>query len=447
MIFEILFHDSRLFRYTVTGISSRLRRIATGTSSFWTRIEVYIDESPDKFGKMLECHDMRSRDQPLDISIFRTRCDHPAIDTEEEGKRMELIMKTLINPRLHRIQSLFIILAESSLPSFPDAFRGSADNLETLELIGRGDDIDPTNPNPHDRDESMLTEIQFPKLTKLEITGRNCQTLCTMYPQLSDLAPNLKDLDITSYTPRPGDSPFTTETLMRPVSRFSNLETLTIYNIELRRAPPNFLPPPSPLPLLKDLHLYNINSGNRRFRPIADIFEFLDDPRDVRISRCPIGFMERMIGHVDDQVDPDVIRDNPHEPITGLELVRIDNDSQDFISFLDCWSGGVLSFISCPGFNDNVLDEMASPSEDGGFQCAPELINLTIIDCPDFSVAALKRLVSARDGLVQWLTIGGHAPYFSLEDKAWFNMRGCSCNVTGPEQPIPGSYLPPSPTL
>jgi hypothetical protein len=174
---------------------------------------------------------------------------------------------------------------------------------------------------------------------------------------------------------------------MRPVSRFSNLETLTIYNIELRRAPPNFLPPPSPLPLLKDLHLYNINSGNRRFRPIADIFEFLDDPRDVRISRCPIGFMERMIGHVDDQVDPDadpvdpdVIRDNPHEPITGLELVRIDNDSQDFISFLDCWSGGVLSFISCPGFNDNVLDEMASPSEDGGFLWQARVIRSEMVE-------------------------------------------------------------------
>jgi hypothetical protein len=170
--------------------------------------------------------------------------------------------------------------------------------------------------------------------------------------------------------------------------------------------------------------------GNMRFRPIADILDFLNNPLEVMISRCAIGGVGFLFG----------------DGNTVLKLVEIE-ENQDFMSLLDYWIGNELSFISCLGFNDGTLDELSSV-EDGDFVC-PDLLGLSIIDCPDFSVAALKRLVSARRAAskpIRTLVIGGRAPYFSIEDKTWFE-GSLECSFYNPDEQIYGSYDPPSPTL
>jgi hypothetical protein len=73
----------------------------------------------------------------------------------------------------------------------------------------------------------------------------------------------------------------------------------------------------------------------------------------------------------------------------------------------------------CPSFNDTVL-HMMTPREDGTHNCARNMVSLTIVDCQNFSVAALRQLVSAKSR-VESLRVFGRAPVISDEDFWWLS--------------------------
>jgi hypothetical protein len=75
-----------------------------------------------------------------------------------------------------------------------------------------------------------------------------------------------------------------------------------------------------------------------------------------------------------------------------------------------------------------------APREDSIRNCAYYVAGLTIVDCQNFSVAALKQLVSAKlhaaDGReLRTLRLYGHAPVMSIEDD--FDIDACSPIGTG----------------
>jgi hypothetical protein len=77
---------------------------------------------------------------------------------------------------------------------------------------------------------------------------------------------------------------------------------------------------------------------------------------------------------------------------------------------------------------------MMAPGEDGAYNCAQHMGKLVILDCPNFSVSALKQLVRAKlNGLaIDLLKVSGRAPVISVEDYLWLSENTDRFNYTRP---------------
>jgi hypothetical protein len=98
----------------------------------------------------------------------------------------------------------------------------------------------------------------------------------------------------------------------------------------------------------------------------------------------------------------------------------------------------MLVIDNCPGFGDAVLNAMTGPGPQRVCSCAHYIQGLSIINCPDFSISALKQLVETRRIKSSWsdrnnfyppaqqirvLRLSGRVPVVSSEDIDWF--KGC----------------------
>jgi hypothetical protein len=109
-----------------------------------------------------------------------------------------------------------------------------------------------------------------------------------------------------------------------------------------------------------------------------------------------------------------------------LTLQEIDQ-GEDLVAFLRRFSTWSLVVKDCPGFDDQVLDKMATP----GYYCATELQRLSIINCPNISVPFLKKLLQTkRDeseddnaNALTSITVSGRNPEMSPEETQWFRDR------------------------
>jgi hypothetical protein len=188
------------------------------------------------------------------------------------------------------------------------------------------------------------------------------------------------------------------------IAPLQNLEFLDIHDVALRSIIPRPLPH---MPLtLSTLDLSDMPD----FKPIDEIFQVLQYAIEVKLTRCATGGTTSF---------------GDEGP---LELNEIDAD-QDLVPLLRAWDGYNLSIRSCPCFNDVFLDMMGTRKEDGEYVCASGAYNLFVSNCPNFSVAALKRLVAARldtppyTGQFQMISVRGDVPVLSAEDRLWFNER------------------------
>jgi hypothetical protein len=118
-----------------------------------------------------------------------------------------------------------------------------------------------------------------------------------------------------------------------------------------------------------------------------------------------------------------------------LSLKAID-EGEDLVEFLRACTTTMLVIDDCPGFNDAVLDAMTKPARDTpprkSWSCAQYLQGLSIINCLNFSISALKQLLETRQGKSTWspaflpvLRPTGRVPVVSSEDRDWFK-RGVS---------------------
>jgi hypothetical protein len=89
---------------------------------------------------------------------------------------------------------------------------------------------------------------------------------------------------------------------------------------------------------------------------------------------------------------------------------------KDLVGFIQTFFDRMLVVKDCPGFNDEVLHAMDN--------CTPELQDLSILNCPNISIPALKRLVATRclnpRNQLRIIRISGCVPEMSLEAE-WFN--------------------------
>jgi hypothetical protein len=149
---------------------------------------------------------------------------------------------------------------------------------------------------------------------------------------------------------------------------------------------------------------------------IEDIFFGVRDPRNFWFTRCTFG--DDTDGFWEDfNCDGD------------LSLTEI---NQDLAPLLRRWTGLTLYVSDCPRFDDIALDMMSSV-ENGVLTCAPHARDLTIQNCPNFSLLALRQFVQSRLHLpsdfhnfeptptrLQSLDVFGNVPSLSEDDRSWF---------------------------
>ncbi|KAF9455139.1 hypothetical protein BDZ94DRAFT_986211 [Collybia nuda] len=108
--------------------------------------------------------------------------------------------------------------------------------------------------------------------------------------------------------------------------------------------------------------------------------------------------------------------------LPGTAALRLENIalSDSLPGHLKNWYGGVLTLVLCDGVNDEFLDMLGSVST---FSGAPNLTKLTIVDCPNFTWEALKKMVEARGkakkGAIEDLIVRGRGPTIDADEASW----------------------------
>jgi hypothetical protein len=83
---------------------------------------------------------------------------------------------------------------------------------------------------------------------------------------------------------------------------------------------------------------------------------------------------------------------DPQYSCSKLLLREIDQ-GEGLVEFLRASFAKILVVDYCPGFGDAVLNAMTGPEPQKMRSCAHYIQGLSIINCPDFSISALKQLV------------------------------------------------------
>jgi hypothetical protein len=90
------------------------------------------------------------------------------------------------------------------------------------------------------------------------------------------------------------------------------------------------------------------------------------------------------------------------------------------VAFIRAFHGRSLCVKNCPSFDNEVLSITATPK----YYCASELKELSISNCPNISIPALKQwwkqdATTPKIGFGKY-KVSGRIPEISLEDAEWF---------------------------
>ena len=401
-----------LFPYALASVCSLWRHVMLSVPKFWGRVVILIDPPAPLSGVVSQF--WSSRDRQLDVIVTRSAF-HDAVDRRHERSQIAAIMD-IIGSHIHRIRELHInVMFSSSLP-FPTDFYGTATKLRVLELQSKEDD------GGSDCESISLTEhVKFlcPKLKSFVIDGRMFYEACWGDAQWSRKIATVKSLTISHFQPRPGES-FSTDQLMRPLTALRSLDTLRIVDTVLCPSPKSIDDPDLPWVNYLDF------DGLIDFRVMDQIIYLMVDPYNISFTRCGLEHITDVFQHFGD----------------GGEL-RLAEINHDLAPLLRLWIGHALDIADCPGFNDVLLDTMAS-KENGVFNCAKRLKTMTIRNCPNFSVVALRRFVQSRPRWdlqvltsvtpfttpIEHVHLSGNVPIVSQADVAWFDTNLSSFSST-----------------
>jgi hypothetical protein len=379
---------------------------------FWSRVVFLIDPPATPLSALLSALSW-SPDVQLDVIITR-RAFHDSVDRDHEKAQILSIMN-IIGSHIHRIRTLrFEVMFSSSLPSFPTDFHGTATILNRLELQCKADEGGSDNSISAALSIPAHEEFECPILSLLVIDGRNYYEACRRNAGWIDKISTVLDLTISHFKPRPGES-FSIYELLLPLTAVRFTETVRITDVVFH-SPHEELdildPPRADFLFFEDMH---------DPQAMVQIVNLLGGPHHIWFTRCSFGGIADTFGHFG-------------SADFGGNLMLRDID-QDMAPLLRLWDAYDLDIHQCPSFDDVILDLMGS-EDNGTFACATYLRALTICNCSNFSIAALRRFVESRlhfphlsyngDELTPMVTrvrilhLSGNIPPISEADRAWF---------------------------
>jgi hypothetical protein len=402
-----------MFPYAIASTCTIWRDVMLSVPRFWRHLVILVD-SPATPLSAIASHLSWSRDQPLDITITRRWGSDNPVDGRLERSRIIAIMN-ILDSHLHLIRELcFDVMFSSSLPSFPYCFRGSAPILKRLELRCKEDDGGHDSGTPIHSSITEHEQFQCPELTSLVIDGRNYYEACNYDATWMDDFSSVVNLTISRFKPCRAEW-FSIRELLLPLTAL-NIDTLCVSDVALHRSH-------EAIPLLarttcldfEDMHDFWIMDRIIHGTHVIPA----NSPFCISFTRCTFAGIFNTSRHVG-------------QAGVGGDLILAEMD-KDMVPFLRVFKANELEVLRCPSFNDIVLDAMGS-EENGSFPCATYIRTLSITNCLNFSVAALRRLVESRLHLPpenndQWnptttrldgLFLEGNIPLISEADSAWF---------------------------
>ena len=399
------------FPYALASVCKLWQDVMSTVPEFWTRITVFIDSNSFSFSN-LPLHIEWSRDLLFQIIVTRRLCSD-VMDIGEKA-RVRQVMDTL-GPHLHRCFLLhFDVKYSSSLPSiYADIFHDRVcPDLRSIVFKSRVGD-GPGNYFRDDlRNDTLREENPLPALRSLVLDGFNYVDLCEHHPDwfLSMPEDGLEELSVSHFTQSQRSvkhkySFYDGWNYLKDVAhlKLSSLD----FSCESKDINMDDL-------VFSKLHVLILEDLS--WQLVREILLCCEYINGVSVTRCAIGEISDVA-------------------LSAFTLI-LDSipASSNFSQFLAQWSGFDLTIRDCPGLDDSVFEKWSTKYSDAPdtLYC-PLLGNLTIHNCPNFSVERLKHLVEVRleqcnrsgglefgDPPLSYLKVTGHGPFLSDEDRKWF---------------------------
>ncbi|KAH7920051.1 hypothetical protein BV22DRAFT_828332 [Leucogyrophana mollusca] len=354
-----------IFPYAVASVCSWWRDILSTVPEYWTRIIIIIDKaSPISASSCFEW----SNNLPLDVVVtLGGPYDISPRSTRSEKAQVASAMN-ILHPHISRCKTIrFNVARSSSLPSLPENFHGFAPILHELELRCQSDDGEcPTF------DAVRRWDFFCPKLSNLLLNGANFGDAGALW--LMDHAAHLRRLTISHYKASLyPHKRLSLRDLYIILTRAEAVHTLTLRDLEFDTDP--VLPGERFSFAVESLSLEDIRGDDD---DLPQLFSYVNNyPEQIEITRCAI--------------------DSPaYLPNSYVLRLNDTGASENLWRPLATWTGQLLTIQSCASFDDHLLGRMASGGTTGNEFMCPQLLELNIIRCPNFSVTALKHLVQTR---------------------------------------------------
>lgn len=388
--------DPTLFPFALAAVLPHWHEVLSTVPEYWTRPVFFLDGATADMdvAKIL----MYSKNLPLEVYVTR-RAFPPGddiADQEHEGdarleaRRMCEVMDKL-RPHLSRCQYIFIhTFRSSSLPSLRHDFSGHCSFLTQLKLECNIDDG--FNILAHDQ---HLPSEQFtcPAIYTLLIDGPNFREIVMKGHKAwwMNAFKSVRTLRIQNLTATSG-APVQYVPALECISMSAlpQLSTLVLSNVAFDNTPAASVTPDG-LYYTFALNMLILSSMSFSFLSHFFQYSFLGDLYNVRLEACGTA-QEDQSTHI-------------YTPLPSTFSLTLQNltHSRHVIELLRTWNGRRLNLVSCPGFDDSVLEMMQEPLDSTTtlFGC-PHLSVLYLSDCTNFTPAGLINLLYARNGTCEF---------------------------------------------
>ncbi|KAF8060660.1 hypothetical protein FPV67DRAFT_301938 [Lyophyllum atratum] len=391
--------SASLFPYSLASVCTSWRDIITSVPSYWTRVVIFIDKQPTGIYNARSLFRW-SANLPVDVDIIRRT--YIEQNDPSEGSRVSDILDVL-RPHIYRCRSVRLdVLYSSTLPPI-SYFSCDAPLLTSLNMDCRIYD------GSTRVGEEVPEKFKWPLLRQVSMDGQNFYELCRTGEThcLSRIFPNDGfGLSVSHFMPSKRRGPqLSLIDAMGALSAIRDLRYLRFRGIELHddRSLYSFIPPD--FVDLTELILEDLDAVT-----LDPILTLIPMPQTIFITRCSFF----------------VTTDPPDCDFLTLVDIGVD---QPIAQVLSTWNGHTVTFEDCPAFDDVFLGMMGGEErpDDEEFGC-PNVQDLTISNCPNFSPSLLRKMMEARmvpddycaHPMILALKVQGLKPPLSSEDEEWF---------------------------
>ncbi|KAF8153955.1 hypothetical protein B0H34DRAFT_71837 [Crassisporium funariophilum] len=406
-------YSPALFPFCIAMVCRRWRDVLAQRPEMWTRIVLDVDADPTPLLGAFSW----SKNQPIEVCIVSRGARNGARpEARLENQRVWAITELLI-PHIRRCSAIvYDVTYASSLPTLGLIFRQSAHGLGKLKVVCRIEDGDHNGALSRALEARVYANVwptcNYSGLGLISVSGRLFmewgRTMPLFFHHLQAEVYSYK-LAISQFAfqeeAEDNHEGYTLSRFLVDLSGYSHFKEVILQDLTLSYPARSF----RTLPLISMINLKQLTLRNLEGNFLAEFFTLACIRCTyLKVDRCIIPELQRSI----------------KPPALWVGHMA---DTDSLVNLLCSWSGSSLTLVKCPAFNDAVLDVLAAKGKDGEMFKEARDGRLIVDGCPDFTAAALRRLIAARkEAMVRTAIYPIHTIVVSYgeplseEDKVWF---------------------------